>query len=510
MAMFLNSTADINYYVGYVNTLNTKYGEKGIINPTTFYSKQLLDTIRIDSANYCYYRLADEMPIGEKADRLQVRRWAPLQAHTIPLEEGIPPTSDKGSVEKYEIEAFQYGRFMEFTDKVDFAVVDPVVAHYSKEYSIVAIETLDLLARDALFSVADRYYAKYGAANYTAGTLNADNILASTSASYLAKRPASTEFMRAGCIPNMADLRVIVLKMKKSLIKPRSNGKFHVIASPEFFFDMISDPLVEKYMTINQTTKTMYDNTQLVPMFELEFYETMCTPTSAEFYKSGALSILIYSETAGGYRVLSSASKIVGFNLTGATPQSIGTAKSGYMADSRTGQSASYIPAYIDWDGAVAALNAEGTTALALETPALSAAATGFVNATLDGVSAYNATTNKMGDDWVPVKVQHTLIVGKDALVRTGLQGEGQAKMYVKQKGSAGVLDPIDQRQSIGFKINSVGFGSTRLEAIVDYISIPTQIGITPTIKMFSTGAGTQTGTEVEDYSGYTNTVTGG
>jgi hypothetical protein len=45
--------------------------------------------------------------------------------------------------------------------------------------------------------------------------------------------------------------------------------------------------------------------------------------------------------------------------------------------------------------------------------------------------------------------------------------------MYVKQKGTTGVLDPIDQRQSIGFKINSVGFGSTRLEAIVDYLCIP-------------------------------------
>ena len=45
--------------------------------------------------------------------------------------------------------------------------------------------------------------------------------------------------------------------------------------------------------------------------------------------------------------------------------------------------------------------------------------------------------------------------------------------MDKKAKGSAGVLDPIGQRQSIGFKINSVGFGSTRLEAIVDYMCVP-------------------------------------
>jgi len=38
------------------------------------------------------------------------------------------------------------------------------------------------------------------------------------------------------------------------------------------------------------------------------------------------------------------------------------------------------------------------------------------------------------------------------------------------------VLDPIDQRQSIGFKINSVGFGSTRIEAVVDYVNVPAQL----------------------------------
>ena len=50
--------------------------------------------------------------------------------------------------------------------------------------------------------------------------------------------------------------------------------------------------------------------------------------------------------------------------------------------------------------------------------------------------------------------------------------------MYVKQKGSSGVLDPIDQRQSIGFKINSVGYGSTRLEAVYDYVCVPSEVNI--------------------------------
>ena len=60
--MYLNSTADINAVVNWVND----YGA-GMIAPEVFYSKQLLDTIRLDANEYSYYRYADEMPIQEKA-----------------------------------------------------------------------------------------------------------------------------------------------------------------------------------------------------------------------------------------------------------------------------------------------------------------------------------------------------------------------------------------------------------------------------------------------------------
>lgn len=399
----LNPVADVNSWVEMANKAGAN-----VINPEVFYSKQLLDTIRYDASQYVYYRIADEMPIQEKADKLTVRRWAPLQAHTTPLQEGIPPKSDKGSVEKYEMSAAQYGRYMEFTDKVDFKVVDPVVAHYTKEYSLVAMETLDLLARETLFSIAQKYYAN-GAKNF--------------------------EGLTEGSVPTMTDLRLIVLSLKKLLVKPRLNGRYHVIASPEFFYDMISDPVVEKYMTINQTTKTMYDNTSLVPMFDMEFYETFLVPTEAKFIKNGKECIRLVRHTGTAYEYKT---------LEAGTAHSATTIKvttvDGYVKDGRTGQDASYIPNQKVWD--------------------------------LAGWNAAQAA----GDPWFEFKAQHVLVIGKDALARTGLAGEGQAKVYVKELGSAGVLDPVNQRQSIGFKINSVGFGSTRLEAVVDYVCVPTQI----------------------------------
>lgn len=411
--MFLNSTADINAAVNWVNSHGTGY-----IAPEVFYSKQLLDTIRLDADQYTYYRYADEMPIQEKADKLTVRRWAPLQAHTVPLTEGVPPISDKGSVEKYEMEADQYGRYMEFTDKVDFKVVDPVVAHYSKEYSIVAVETLDLLAQHTLLTVSQKFYA--------GSVANQGELM-----------PWSK--------PTIADLRLIGLSLKKQLVKPRSNGRFHVIVSPEFVYDMLDDEYIQNYMKINQTTGQLYDNGTLIPLFGFEFYEVMNCPTTCTYKKAdGKYYFTQYKEVGStdsadpGYTLANDGKTYIEYKEVEATASAAAIA-AGYVKDSRTGKDASYIPAHTDYDAGAETLVEDGFSIL---------------------------------------KVQHTLILGKDALVRTGLQGEGNAKMYVKPLGSTGVLDPIDQRQSIGFKINSVGFGSVRTEAVVDYINVPTQLNV--------------------------------
>ena len=410
--VYLNAlapTTDINTVIEFVNNHGA-----GVINPEVFYSKQLLDTIRLDADAYTYYRYADPAPIQERADKLTMRRWAPLRAHTVPLVEGVPPKSDKGSVEKYEIQAYQYGRYMEFTDKVDFTAVDPIIAHYSKEYAIVAIETLDLLAQKELLRVAQKFFAG------------------------LAKNVS--EMTIASGKPTIADLRLIGLSLKKQLVKPRSNGRFHVIVSPEFVYDMLDDPYVQNYMKINQTTEQMYENGTLIPMFGFEFYEVMNCPDSGVYVNSDGKKVLpIYKkfepgDTLGDKTYTAADADELGY-IYGSVVESPTTyiVKDDYENDIRTGRPASYIPKQAKW---------------------------------------------VIPEGWKELKIQHTLILGKDALVRTGLSGEDSAKMYVKPLGSAGVLDPIDQRQSIGFKINSVGFGSTRLEAVVDYMNIPSQLNV--------------------------------
>ena len=58
------------------------------------------------------------MPIQDKADKLVLRRWSPLRAHTEKLVEGVPPQTDRGHAKAYECTAYSYGRYMELTLKV--------------------------------------------------------------------------------------------------------------------------------------------------------------------------------------------------------------------------------------------------------------------------------------------------------------------------------------------------------------------------------------------------------
>ena len=52
-------------------------------------------------------------------------------------------------------------------------------------------------------------------------------------------------------------------------------------------------------------------------------------------------------------------------------------------------------------------------------------------------LAAYNEAHGTTDAEWAEFKAQHVLIVGKDALTKSGLTGEDSAKMYVKAKGSA-------------------------------------------------------------------------
>ena len=67
-----------------------------------------------------------------------------------------------------------------------------------------------------------------------------------------------------------------------------------------------------------------------------------------------------------------------------------------------------------------------------------------------------------------------SIVLAEEAYAITKLQGEGNVRVITKGLGSAGVSDPLDQRQSIGYKITGFSAAVLRPESVVNYWSNPT------------------------------------
>jgi len=70
-----------------------------------------------------------------------------------------------------------------------------------------------------------------------------------------------------------------------------------------------------------------------------------------------------------------------------------------------------------------------------------------------------------------------SIILADEAYAITKLQGEGNVRVITKGLGSAGVSDPLDQRQSIGYKITGFSAKVLRQESVVNYWSAPAVAG---------------------------------
>ena len=70
-----------------------------------------------------------------------------------------------------------------------------------------------------------------------------------------------------------------------------------------------------------------------------------------------------------------------------------------------------------------------------------------------------------------------SIVLADEAYAITKLQGEGNVRVITKGLGSAGVDDPLDQRQSIGYKITGFATKVLRSESVVNYWSNPVVAG---------------------------------
>lgn len=388
----------------------------GVMQPAAVYSKIMLRTVELAESDFVFDGLAVErnMPSNNGSNEIVFKRMLSLAAHTQPLVEGIPPASDQGRMVAIKATTNQYGRVMKFTDKVNWAVIDPLISEYTRQLALKIPETKDILAQEALLAECQMFYA---AAKKQDGDSDSDVLKVDPDA------PAVThiKFMNPNCAPTIDEFRKIVLSMEAAKVRPYQGSNFLVLASSAVLFDLVTDKRVKEFMKWEGTARS-YTNDMVIDLFSLAFKKAKTIKADNTYVDGDGYTCYIYHDAASNTNYIT-----VGASL----------------AD--TVDSTKVIKVTLTDNNATAQTGAD----------------LGAVKNTLE-----------------PLNCHYSYVLGEECLFRVGVEGHTSPQFIKKELGSAGTEDPLNQRQSIGWKIDSLGYKVPNPDAVVAYVSCPTQYKI--------------------------------
>jgi hypothetical protein len=466
---FKNKLLPLHDLINVNTVLGMLYDENGVyradFEPSVFYNTILLDTLKYGEENFVHLKYAENLSIRKGENVARFRRWAGMTPTLTPLREGVPPAKDMHAYETIEVgNVFSFGRWSEYTDRIDLSIVSDIISERALQYGEVANQTKELYARKTWLSAPNEFYANFkeGFGALTFG----DEI-------------------------QLDDLRFLIARMKRMLVKP-IGGKFNYICSPEFINGLIDDPRVKQYMSIEQTTGRLWGTGEPFDMFELSFIPTMLDEFAypdIEFpgvyeLADGKEAIRLYAiDENSVYYLDIHESFEVKTNVTAKVTDS-GVS---YLADG------SAIENRVTWEipledaTELTTSNTQSTgeptstkVTLRVATRTTGANADGTRKITYgdlgavdaDGLTAVNALI--ASGAFMQLPVHRGILFGAEAMVKLNTEGvSDQPKIIVKALGSSGVADPIDQRQSVGFKVDGFGLAIKRPEAVCITYSIP-------------------------------------
>lgn len=459
----------------YVNTvLSMMYDKDGNyragFKPEEFYNAILLDSLKYGEENYVHLKYCETINIKKGMKTAKFRRWAGMTPTLRPLREGIPPMPDKHAYETMEVgNVFSFGRWSVYTDEVDNEVVSEVVSERSVQYGEVANQIKELYARKTWLCSPNELFANF------------KNSIAD---------------LKYGDVITIDDLRFLVGRMRRLMVKP-VGGKFNYICSQEFINGLFDDPRVRMYMEIEQTTGKLFTSGEAFDLFELQFIPTLLDEfaypdvefpniydldgekEAARFYHVDGNTIY-YIDVHQDFKV-STSDKTLRQVVTGYLPD--GTAIEDQPIWDLSGVG-TVTTSNLQTSGAISASKITVTANTYTETDTDSygnkirkysdATVTLETNSTpTDTATAIVGWIN--AGEFYPLPIHRGILFGDEAMIKINMEGISDApRIIIKPLGSAGVNDPLDQRQSIGFRVDGFGLAIKRPEALCVTYSVPT------------------------------------
>lgn len=364
----------------------------------TYYSDYLIDNAE-PALVHDMFAQKHKIPQGG-GKTVQFRRYNPLPKLTEPIKEGVTPAGQSISMEVVEATVAQYGGYVELTDLLILTAIDNNLCMATKLLGSQAGRTLDTITREVLAGGTNVQYGE-----------NA-----------VSARYQLTGGQQSGNHYLTVDAIRRAVRFLKNQNAEKIKGSYIAIVHPDCAYDLMSDP--------NWKTPNQYADPSNIMEGEIGKIE------GVRFIESGEAKVFHAEDLAKNSRTLRI--KHSG-GYTGANVVAFegGSVKSGDLVG-RTlliGDKSVY----------VGFNSASEMTLYTDSTKTMLASVT-----CEDGTIIYPGEAGAQGRD-----VYATLVFGENAYGTTEITGGG-LELIVKQLGSAGTSDPLNQRATVGWKATKV------------------------------------------------------
>jgi len=358
----------------------------------TFYSDYLIDNA---VPKLVHDQFGQKHPIPRNGGRtIQFRKYSPLQKALTPLTEGVTPDGQKLNVSTVEATVKQYGRHIEMSDMLVMTAVDNNIIQATKLLGNQAGATLDTITREILNGGTNVQYAE--------GQVAARHLLVGGQAE-------GNHYMTVDAIRRAA-------RYLKTQNAEKIGDSYVAIIHPDIAYDLMNDPAWQSVKTYCDP-KDMYEG-EIGKIAGVRFVET----TEAKIFKGAPLTEKNPTLTV--------------INATGNSSRMVMVAEA-ISSDEAAALAGRYILMKGERHKVTSAVaGAAGSAALTLE----------FGVVQTDDEIIYPGEGGAEGR-----AVYSTLILGENAYGVTEITGGG-LRHIVKQLGSSGTADPLDQRGSVGWK----------------------------------------------------------
>lgn len=361
----------------------------------TYYSDYLIDNAE---PYLCHELFAQKHRIPRGAKTVCFRKYDLLPKCTTPIMEGVTPDGQNLKVTSVEATVAQYGGYVELTDLLLLSAVDNNLCMATKLLGAQAGRTLDTISREVL-----------------AGGTNVQFGEDAVSARFLLTggKSSGNHYLTVDCIRR-------AVRFLKAQNAEKIRGSYVAIIHPDVSYDLMNDPNW-KYPNQYADPSHIFEG-EIGRIEGVRFVES----TEAKIFHAADLAPTSRTLTVNG---AVNGSGIVNF-------------------DGATVAASALVGRWVLIGNQHAYVGANTASSMTLYTDATKSEQ--FPITCADNAVIYPGEAGAEGRD-----VYATLVMGDNAYGTTEL-GNGGLEHIVKQLGSAGTSDPLNQRATVGWKANKV------------------------------------------------------